>query len=404
MEVTLKVEKYDDQARGIAYYNNKIVFIYGAIVNEKVKVKIYKERKKYYLAKIIEIIEFSDKRVNYKCPYFNICGGCSLLHVDYYNSIEIKKEKISKKFNRYLEIDLKNINVIYNPSPFNYRNKISLKVKNKKIGFYEHDSNNLIKINYCLITKEEINSFFKSLKYLNINNGEIIIRCNKEKELLISIETIEKINPNIKEIVNNNKIKGIIVNNKIIYGEENFIETIGDYSFQINYNSFFQINNYINEKLFELINENIDCFDVVLDLYCGVGTLGIVAAKKARFVYGIEIEDSSIKNANYNMKLNKIENIKFTKLDASNINIEFNEKINKIIVDPPRNGLSKKTIEKILKINPESIIYISCDPLTLVRDLKELLIYYEIKKYYLLDMFSYTFHIESFIILKKKGL
>ncbi len=402
MIYTAKIERYDDQGRGITYYNNKIVFVYGAIVNEKVKIYIFKERKKYYLAKVIEVIEISDRRVDSKCPYFNKCGGCNLLHLSYYDSLEFKKDKISKIFSRYLEMDLKNIEALNNPTPFFYRNKISLKVKNGEYGFYEYDSINLIKIDSCLVAKESINNLLKDIECLNVNDGKVVIRSNKEDELLISIETLEKIKPNIKKLDKNNKIKGVILNGKRIFGEENFIEKIGDYSFQINYNSFFQINSLINEKLFELIEKNIDCFDVVLDLYCGVGTLGIVASKKARYVYGIEIEESSIKNAKYNKELNNISNIEFKKMNASNLNTDFNEKITKIIVDPPRNGLDKKTIDKIIEINPNSIIYISCDPLTLVRDLKKLREYYDIQKYYLIDMFSYTYHIESFVILNKK--
>lgn len=402
MDCVAKIEKYDNQARGITHFNNKIVFVYGAIPNEEVKINIYKERKKYYLAKITEIKTASSRRVDPKCPYFNKCGGCNLLHVSYNDSLDFKKEKIKEIFNRSLEIDLKNINVISNPKPFNYRNKITLKVKNGEYGFYEGDSYNLIKIENCYVAKETINDLLKEIEFLNVNNGEVVIRSNNNNELLISITTLEKVNPNIKKITKNHNIVGIIVNNKKIYGEENFIEKIRDLYFQINYNSFFQINNLINEKLFELIEENIDSSDIVLDLYCGVGTLGIVASKYAKYVYGVEIEDSSVKNAEFNAELNMIDNIEFKKLNASKIDINFNEKITKIIVDPPRGGLDKNTINKILEINPEQIFYISCDPLTLVRDLKVLREDYDIKKYYLMDMFSYTFHIESFVILKKK--
>ena len=243
------------------------------------------------------------------------------------------------------------------------------------------------------------------IKSLNIINGKVLLRVNYLNEILISIETEEVITLNK---INSN-IKGIILNNKVIYGQDYFIDNVNDLKFKVSYNSFFQVNKDINSKLFNIINENINKDDNLLDLYCGVGTLGINASLKAKKVIGIDNFENNIKDANENKLLNDIKNIEFICGDASVFSKHIDKNIDTIIVDPPRNGLNKFTIKNIIEYKPNKIIYVSCDPFTLVRDLKELIGFYGkkiplygINKYYLLDMFPFTHHVESLIILERK--
>ena len=190
------------------------------------------------------------------------------------------------------------------------------------------------------------------------------------------------------------------INNRLFYGVDFLNENINDLNYRISYDSFFQINPRVAQILFNTIDENIDVNDNVLDIYCGVGTLSLSAAKKAKQVVGIEIVKNAILNAKFNAKINNIQNTEFILGDASNIKFSKYNNFNKVIVDPPRSGLTNSVISTILKINPEEIIYVSCDPQTLVRDIKILSANYVIKDSFVLDMFCYSYHVECVCLLK----
>ena len=292
---------------------------------------------------------------------------------------------------------LPNINVIRNENDLYYRNKIELKIVDGKLGFYEKKTHNLIEIKECKVTKKSINKSFEFVKNMKLENANVTIRANYNDEVLIIIDSKEKpviLNPEDYKIV------GIILNDKCIYGQDNFMEKINNLFFTVSYNSFFQVNNYINLELFNLIKENI-VGKTVLDLYSGVGTLSIVASKVVDKVYSIEVTQNAVKNALINAKINKCDKINFI-LGKVEDKIGFiNDKIDTIIVDPARAGLDKKTIEVINNICPQRIIYVSCDTQSLANNLLDLA-NYEIKKFYILDMFSYTYHIECFCILDRK--
>ena len=266
-----------------------------------------------------------------------------------------------------------------------------------KLGFYEKNTHNLIEIKECKVTKKSINKSFEFVKNMTLENANVTIRANYNDEVLIIIDSKEKpviLNPEDYKIV------GIVLNDKCIYGQDNFMEKINNLFFTVSYNSFFQVNNYINLELFNLIKENI-VGKTVLDLYSGVGTLSIVASKVVDKVCSIEVIPNAVKNALINAKINKCDNINFI-LGKVEDKIGFiNDKIDTIIVDPARAGLDKKTIEVINNICPQRIIYVSCDTQSLANNLVDLA-NYEIKKFYILDMFSYTYHIECFCILDRK--
>ena len=392
MRVT--IEKFDHFGRGIAYIDQKIVFVAKTIPGDIVDIKITKNKKNYLEGSVERLIKPSNNRIEAKCPYFNKCGGCDLQNISYENTIEFKKEKIINIFNKLgLKIDPI---IIKNKYPYNYRNKVELKIVNKKIGFFASNIHNLIEIDNCLITNNYINDCIKDIKKLNIINGSITIRCNSTSDILLIINTKDKITNNI----NNKNIKGIIVNDKVIYGVDYLKETIGDYLFIYSYNSFFQINPYINNELFKIIKDNIDNEKNILDLYCGVGTLGIVASTNNNFVTGVEIIENAIINAKENAKINNCKNIKFINSDVKDGVLNLDNNYDLVIVDPPRKGLDKNTIDYLKKVNSQKIIYTSCDPQTLIRDIK-LLNNYKVEKVYILDMFSYTYHLETVCILKQ---
>lgn len=388
------IDRMDHFGNGIGNINGKIIFVKGALPGETVDVTITKDKKSFMEGTINTIIYKSSKRVEPFCKYFGVCGGCSLCHLNYENTLEYKKERVKNILSKF---DIPKINVIRNENDLYYRNKIELKIVDGKLGFYEKSTHNLIEIKECKVTKKSINKSFEFVKNMKLENANVTIRANYNDEVLIIIDSKEKpviLNPEDYKIV------GIVLNDKCIYGQDNFMEKINNLFFTVSYNSFFQVNNYINLKLFNLIKENI-VGKTVLDLYSGVGTLSIVASKVVDKVYSIEVTQNAVKNALINAKINKCDNINFI-LGKVEDKIGFiNDKIDTIIVDPARAGLDKKTIEVINKLSPQRIIYVSCDTQSLANNLVDLA-NYEIKKFYILDMFSYTYHIECFCILDKK--
>lgn len=388
------IDRMDHFGNGIGNINGKIIFVKGALPGETVDVTITKDKKSFMEGNISTIIYKSSKRVEPFCNYFGVCGGCSLCHLNYENTLEYKKDRVKNILSKF---DIPKINVIRNENDLYYRNKIELKIVDGKLGFYEKNTHNLIEIKECKVTKKSINKSFEFVKNMKLENANVTIRANYNDEVLIIIDSKEKpviLNPKDYKIV------GIVLNDKCIYGQDNFMEKINNLFFTVSYNSFFQVNNYINLELFNLIKENI-VGKTVLDLYSGVGTLSIVASKVVDKVYSIEVIANAVKNALINAKINKCYNINFI-LGKVEDKIGFiNDKIDTIIVDPARAGLDKKTIEVINKISPQRIIYVSCDTQSLANNLVDLA-NYEIKKFYILDMFSYTYHIECFCILDRK--
>ena len=388
------IDRMDHFGNGIGNINGKIIFVKGALPGETVDVTITKDKKSFMEGTINTIIYKSSKRVEPFCKYFGVCGGCSLCHLNYENTLEYKKERVKNILSKF---DIPKINVIKNENDLYYRNKIELKIVDGKLGFYEKSTHNLIEIKDCKVTKKSINKSFEFVKNMKLENANVTIRANYNDEVLIIIDSKEKpviLNPEDYKIV------GIVLNDKCIYGQDNFMEKINNLFFTVSYNSFFQVNNYINLELFNLIKENI-VGKTVLDLYSGVGTLSIVASKVVDKVYSIEVIANAVKNALINAKINKCDNINFI-LGKVEDKIGFiNDKIDTIIVDPARAGLDKKTIEVINNICPQRIIYVSCDTQSLANNLVDLT-NYEIKRFYILDMFSYTYHIECFCILDRK--
>lgn len=388
------IDRMDHFGNGIGNINGKIIFVKGALPGETVDVTITKDKKSFMEGTINTIIYKSSKRVEPFCNYFGVCGGCSLCHLNYENTLEYKKDRVKNILSKF---DIPKINVIRNENDLYYRNKIELKIVDGKLGFYEKNTHNLIEIKECKVTKKSINKSFEFVKNMKLENANVTIRANYNDEVLIIIDSKEKpviLNPKDYKIV------GIVLNDKCIYGQDNFMEKINNLFFTVSYNSFFQVNNYINLELFNLIKENI-VGKTVLDLYSGVGTLSIVASKVVDKVCSIEVIPNAVKNALINAKINKCDNINFI-LGKVEDKIGFiNDKIDTIIVDPARAGLDKKTIEVINNICPQRIIYVSCDTQSLANNLVDLA-NYEIKKFYILDMFSYTYHIECFCILDRK--
>ena len=397
---SVKILRLDDQGRGIGYINDKIIFIPNALLDEEVIVEIEKETSKYYVGRVIEYVKKSDRRVDSKCPYYDLCGGCNLLHMSYDDSVNYKLDKFKNILSKFANIT-SNIEVIENKDIFNYRNKVEFKIENNEWGYYNSNTHNFVSVKECLLAKNSINKVLENKDLFDIKSGSIIIRSNYNDEILIVINSDDKVDIDLVKLKTKIKLVGIVLNDKVYYGKKYFIEKFNDKLFKVNYNSFFQINNYITNEIINIINDNSHG-NTLLDLYCGVGFLGQCVSDKYNKIYGIEINENSIIDAINNAKINDIKNTYYLCGDSAKCISKINDKIDTLLIDPPRTGLVKNMVQDVIRVDAERIIYVSCNPISLARDLSNLKELYNVDKVYLLDMFSNTYHFESIVILNKK--
>ena len=434
------------EGEGIAKIDNFTIFIPGTIKGEKVRILIVKVLSSHGFGKIVEIIEKSPTRQEVDCNTYKRCGGCNLRHVKYEETLKMKQNAVQSLVNKTLKNKLQVKETVGMENPLHYRNKAQYPIGINKqgepvIGVFANRTHEVIPIDNCLIQNkksEEIAKFIiEFIKEKNISiydektgkglvrhivtkvgikTGEImcviVINGHKipnENEL---VENLKTRYPEIKAIVKNINMK----NTNVILGQENinlygngYIEDIlGEYKFQISPLSFYQVNPVQAEKLYNLgvsmaeITKN----DVVFDLYCGIGTISLFMSKFAKKVYGIEIIEEAVKMAKENAQNNNVSNTEFF---AGDVEIVLDDLINNkgikadvVMFDPPRKGLDKKSIDNILNIRPKKIVYISCNPATLIRDLADFENEYDIKTIIPVDMFPFTSHIECCSVLQLK--
>lgn len=398
---TYRIEKLDHFGRGIIKLNNKIIFIENAIIDDLVKIKIVKEKKKYSEGKIVKIVKKSPLRREF-CKYSNFCGGCNICNLLYESQLKYKEEKIGEVVNKFLKKQIK-INDIISTKDINYRNKITLHVKDRRLGLYEKNSNAIVEIDKCMLVDEYINEIIDRLrnfiKTVDHNISKIVIKKTTMNEVMLVFYGKILENEVIKCF---DDIDSIFINDKNIK-DKYITEKLGSYKFRISKDSFFQVNNSNTINLYNKVIDyvKINKFEKVLDLYCGTGTIGICVSKYVGEVIGIEIVPDAIECANINKKINDIRNIEFI-CGRVEDNIESFKDIDLVIVDPPRAGLDKKTIDNLVRIGSRNIIYISCDPVTLARDLNMLSEEYDVSELTPVDMFPNTYHVECVTVLSRK--
>ena len=383
-EYKIVIDNEDYIGNGVTRINNFVTFILNGLKGEIVRVKIIYIHKRFAIAEIIEQITSSEHRIKPICNNYNKCGGCNFLHTTLENEINIKKEYLERLFNR-------KIDYYQSKNEYNYRNKVVLHVLEGKLGYFNDKTHDICEFDSCKLLNPKINSKISDLKKYNLNGiNEILIRC-------INNEIMINISGNIKD----NKLKDIdcdslYINNNYIKGKEYLIDEINNLKFSIYPNSFYQVNREVMSKIYDKAKEYAGSGNNLLDLYCGTGTIGIWMKDNYKNITGVEINKDSIKNANINKKLNNLKNINFICGDAKIAKGNYDT----IIVDPPRNGLSNSVIDFLNKSNSGKIIYISCNPKTLQRDI-DLLNKYELKNISAYSMFPRTKHIECVCLLER---
>lgn len=401
-EYEVKIIRRNNEGEGVCKINDIVVFVNGALEDEQVKIKIDRVEKNYAHAKTLDIISISKNRVEPKCPYYGKCGGCNIMHEDYKSQLNFKKQKIKSILKKICDLD---IDLDIEPSEeFYYRNKVTLKVENEKIGFFKNNTNDIVDIDMCSLANSNINNIIKRLKkFITLNNkndiSEIMIR-NCENNIMLSLDNL---NENLIDLfIKDFNDISIYIKNRSITGTPKLIQEQNDMKFYISPKSFFQVNKTVSEKLFNFVKENVK-ENNVLDLYSGTGTIALILSKSAKKVIGIEVVKDAVKDANENLKLNEINNVKFICGKVENKIDEIkNESIDTIILDPPRSGSDKKSLKTILEINPKRIIYVSCNPVTLARDYNVLKDNYKLEKIKAFDMFPQTEHVETVMVLERK--
>jgi len=431
----LTCNSIDSRGQGILYHEGTKGYFRDILIGETFECDINNNQ-----INIIKRITDSPERVVPFCPYYDKCGGCQLQAMSYQAQIDYKKEVIRKELSKY-KINTTINDTVASDNPKHYRTKLlTTYSKNKKnqliAGFYEENTHKLINITDCpiqnklgnktlklinsLLIKHKIEAYDEDrrtgvirhlLIRVGIHTDEVLVCFVIGSEVFPGINNILKElkkQPNIKSVYlnyNNRKTSAVLGNKfKLLYGKKTITDTLLGLNYNIGPDTFYQVNPHQTEKLYQIAVEKLDLNekDVLLDCYSGIGTIALTAAKYAKEVIGVELNQNSVTMANENKRLNNINNATFIVKDAKEFILQSSQRFNKLIVDPPRLGLDKAFIDAINKIKPEKIVYVSCNPITLARDLDLFKINYNIEIVTPVDMFSQTYHVENIVLLSLK--
>ena len=442
------------EGEGIAKIEGYTIFVQGAIKGEICKILIVKTTSSHAFGKLLELIKKSPARVIQDCATYQRCGGCSLRHINYQTTLEMKQNMVQNLIHKTLGNKIQVEQTIGMENPYHYRNKAQYPMglgKNNEpiVGVFAKRTHEIIPMENCqiqnpvsewlakiilqLVKQEKISVYEEAtglgllrhivvkigmktkqvMCILVINGVELPQEQKIVKEILkrFGESGIAKQGYQIKTIIKNSNMKNTNVilgsKNDVLYGDGYIYDQLGKYTFKISPLSFYQTNPSQTEILYQKAIEyaNLKGDEILLDLYCGIGTIGIFASSKVSKVYGIEIVEQAIEDAKENARLNQVENIEFLCGDVEDTLEQVLEKSkipDVIFVDPPRRGVDAITIQNILSVGPKKIIYISCNPATMVRDLKLLEEKYEVKKIQPVDMFPFTSHVECVSVLEVK--
>ena len=445
-QLVVTIEDIGTNGEGIGKHEGYTLFINNTTIGDKVLVKVMKTGKSYGYARLMDVIEPSAFRVEPRCPLAGRCGGCQIMHMDYKRQLEYKEDKVRNCLTRiggFTNIPMETICGM--DDPYYYRNKSQFPVGRNPdgklvIGFYAGRTHSIIDTEHCYIGAEsdiEVVKFIRSfIEEYNIDtyNEEqhrgllrhILIRVGRSTgEIMVClvinghdithknelVEGLLKI-PGMKSIclnINTSKTN-VILGEKIkkLWGETYITDTIGTIKYRISPLSFFQVNPLQTEKLYNIALDYADLKgdEVVWDLYCGIGTISLFLGEKAKQVYGVEIIPQAIEDAKINAKINNIQNVEFFVGAAEEIlprkHMEEGINADVIVVDPPRKGCDEKLLDTIISLAPKKVIYVSCDPATLARDLKYLCSKgYELKKVRPVDQFGHSVHVECVTLLQR---
>lgn len=445
-EVIVEIIDNGINGEGIAKIDGIPVFIPNVLRGETVRIRVLKVLSSYAFGKALDIIKKSDDRVDTDCKTYPRCGGCNLRHCKYETTISMKKNSVENTLTKALGKTVKVDEVLQMDEPYYYRNKLQYPLGIDKegkpvMGVYAERSHSIIPTFDCKIQDElcqkVANFIFDFIKENEIpiynentlkgSIRHLIIRIGKKtNEIMVTLVSNTNDIPKEKELVQaitnkfsevktiakniNNKNTNVILGNKtyILFGDGYIYDYLENKKFKISPMSFYQVNPIQTEKLYSKAVEyaGLTGEETIFDLYCGIGTIGIFASDNVKKIYGIETIPEAIEDAKENARINNIKNSEFYSGDVEKVLPELikqrNLSADVIFIDPPRKGCDKIAIDTVLKIAPKKLVYVSCNPATLGRDIKLLEEKYELKKLAICDMFCFTHHVESVALLELK--
>ena len=431
------------EGKGVIKNGHDIIFVDGIFPGEEADIEILYQRAGVLFGKVKKLYTLSKDRIQPRCKVCTICGGCQYQQLNYQSQLIYKTKRVKDALTRIAH--LKNIDVlpcIGMKDPYNYRNKIQMPFgKDKKgnvvYGFYKENTHEIIPVKECQIENKKASSILWDIKELvkkykipvyNEDNGSgllryVLIRTSYHYEELMVVLVVTHLNfpgqrnfidelielhPEITTVVENenNRHTNVILGNKekVLYGRGSIKDSILDLTFEISASSFYQVNpiqvEILYKKALDLVS--IDKNQVVLDAYSGVGTIGLIASKNAKKVISVEINKFAHRNAIENAKRNNVNNIEFYCDDAGEFIINYDKELDIVIMDPPRKGSDEKFLDSLIERKIKQIIYVSCDPETLARDLLYLSNCYQVDYVQPVDMFPMTCHVETIVRLSLK--
>ena len=438
---------YTSEGQGVARVDGLAVFVAGAIRGERVKIRIAHMGHTAAYGDIVEILEQSPERIQSACPYAKDCGGCVFHHMTYEEELRAKAQRVSDALTRLGGLALGDIAITGSPAVTGYRNKAQYPVgvvKGKaEAGFFKNRTHQVVPVRQCLIQGKEADQARQVIvDWMNENHvsvynetsGKGLVRhiyvrtAVVTKQVLVCLvingdsipnetQLVEKL---LKSVENfhtlclsiHKKPGNAVLGDKFVtlYGDGYIEDVLCGLRFRLSPRSFYQVNHDQAEQLYEkaIAFAGLTGEETVLDLYCGTGTITLALSRKAKKVIGVEIIDAAIRDAKENAKRNEIENAEFFCADAAQAAARFAEdgtKPHVIVVDPPRKGLDERVIDSIVYMSPEKVVYVSCDPATLARDLKRFAERgYETVKAEALDMFPRCHHVESVALLRRREI
>ncbi len=434
----IEITGMTDDGSGVGRAEGIAVFVPYTIVGEVARVIIIKVNKSFAIGKLLDIIKPSEHRVKSDCEYYYKCGGCQLRHMDYDAEIEFKYNKVKECITRIGGISTPLSPVVCADARSRYRNKVQLPVSEKGIGFYRRNSHDVIDMDDCLLQNEYVADIVNAIRLwmnkFNIaaynekeNSGilrHVYIRSGKSGIMVALVSNTTDI-PHTDDIVSmlralslpitsiicniNTKNTNVVLGkeNRVLWGDGYIKDNIGDVEFKISPNSFYQVNNPQTQRLYEIVRSmaNMTGKEIVWDIYCGIGTIGQYIAKDAKKIIGIEIVPQAVEDARKNAEMNKIGNSEYHCGLAERIAPKLvgnTDAPDVVVLDPPRKGCEEVLLDTVVKLKPKRIVYVSCKPSTLARDLK----YLESRGYKTceivpVDMFPGTSHIETVALLTK---
>ena len=442
---TVTIDGYSSTGQGVARLDGMVVFVKGALRGERCRISLMKVGKSCAWARIVEVLTPSSARVTPDCPHYPKCGGCGLRHMSYGEELEMKRQRVEDALQRLGGLDIGVDTILAAEHPERYRNKAVFPVSqghatDVKVGFYRERSHEVIDVPSCLLQSDLADKTGRVVrkwmhKYTvpaydeNGGNGlirHVFVRTNRWREELVCIVVNGAALPREGELVHAlraaiPKLVGIVLNcntrktnvilgekYRTLWGRDHLEDELCGLCFRLSVPSFFQVHRAQAERLYQQAVEfaGLTGQETVLDLYCGTGTISLVMARQAKAVIGAEIVPAAVEDARKNAWRNGFKNVEFLCADASQAGIELlrrGMRPNIVSVDPPRKGLALEVIETICAMKPERVVYISCNPATLGRDLKRFAeLGYQTEKAVAVDMFSRTFHVETVVLMSRK--